>query len=162
RTGPDTVTAQLYHHADLPAPPDGFADTIANAYPGRFTRLELRGPRPLDVDLCPAVMLVDLLGLSGVAARDRRDVAAELAASPARAGGGGNHPRYRNVTWDAERRWRVPDVNLTIVGHFLRADIARMFGSRFVAGLRDGGPTPHRSGSRDSGRCSGTSRGMPA
>lgn len=45
----------------------------------------------------------------------------------------------RNVAWDEQRqRWKVPDVRLTVVGHFLRADFGRLFGRRFLAGLRLG------------------------
>jgi hypothetical protein len=137
---PAAVVVQVYHHPDLPEPPDGFADGLADGYPGRVERLIVRPPQLLTNNLSPAAMVADLLGLTGFAGRDRGDVAVELAATPAPADGRGAH-LLRDVRWDARSHtWRAPEVRLELVCHFLRADLARLFGSRFVGRMRAGGP----------------------
>src|SRR5207245_979403 len=47
---------------------------------------------------------------------------------------GGSPP---NLKWDPRgKRWKVPDLPVTLVGHFLRVDFCRIFGSAFINSLR--------------------------
>lgn len=45
-------------------------------------------------------------------------------------------------TWSkSSRRWRIPEIEITLVGHFLPADLARAFGQAFFDSLFE--PTPY-------------------
>lgn len=106
---------------------------------GRFcSSVEVRPVKLLRPDLSPARMFADLFGVADVdivsrpaawAMREALAPAAEAAPPAARA-------RRRKEP----RRWDVPTLPVTLVGHFLRADFGRIFGRKFWEDL--GSPHP--------------------
>jgi hypothetical protein len=120
------LVVQLYRSPLIPAPPRKF--DVGRYLPeglqgpgGTCGRVVLRPTRLLTADLSPGRILADVLGLRGLRVVPRALGDATLAAEgPAGRRKGG----------------KVPRVDLTLVGHFLRADIGRLFGTRFWDGLR--------------------------
>jgi hypothetical protein len=138
RAGPGELAVQVYRSEAVPPPPAGFS--LAGYLPlapdsyGRFCDEVVFLPvKPLAADLSPALVLRDLLGLGGLTALSRLD-------GRGRIGQFGDPPegvagKPTNVL-PARRGWRVPEVNVTAVGHYLPADLARVFGRDFLAGLK--------------------------
>ncbi len=96
----------------------------------------IRPARPLSADLSPATMARDLLGLS-----DAQVVPLDIGLLDI--GRFAECPRLgqlklpEGVVWNQKKqKWKIPTLDLTLVGHFLRADIARLFGQGFLGGLK--------------------------
>jgi hypothetical protein len=137
RLDEQTVAVQLYRAATVPDLPQNFiiADYLLPGQYGRFFRnVQLRPVKPLATDLSPARLALDLLGRPDA---DVRSLDAgeryrqRLAHVPGRVGA------PANLSWDdRHRRWKVPALNFTLVAHFLRADLGRVFGRDFWDSLK--------------------------
>src|SRR5262245_55773209 len=104
----DAVHVQVYRDPDVPDPPSPV--DLGSAY-GRFAaRVDFLPVKELTPDFSPSAMLLDLLGLP--------DTRLER---PPEVGAGGELPKR---------------LRLVLVGHFLCADVARLFGCRFLDRLR--------------------------
>src|SRR5262249_27526411 len=127
-----TLAVQLYHSPAIPPPP-------ATLDPGRYLpvatydrfceRVILRPALPLTRDLSPMRLWRDVTGQTDLAILTRAEGLSFLdrldqAAMPP-----------NGVRW-SRGRWRVQEVQLTLVGHFLRADLCRIFGADFWHSLR--------------------------
>jgi hypothetical protein len=135
----ETLVVQIYRDRTVPDLPadfslDRYLSLTEDKY-GRFCkRILLRPLQPLTSDLSPSRMALDLLGLPG-RVLSRAAGRAAIGRFSSVVGPGLGYPR--NVMHDARReRWLIPTVHLTFVGHFLRADFARLFGREFLDGLR--------------------------
>jgi hypothetical protein len=136
RLDDDTLAVQVYRS---PAVPNLPADFDADAYlpQHKYSKVIIRPVRHLAADLSPMTMARDLLGLDAVQVMTRKegftlrgDFDSPGAWVP------------KNVTSKkrkGKRRWTVPSINLTMVGHFLTADFFRAWGRDFFEGvLADG------------------------
>jgi hypothetical protein len=140
RLGPEAVAVQVYRSRAVPDLPHSFsADSYFPPGPGGygpfFRDVVVRPVRPLTPDLSPMRMLRDLYGLAELNVISRHDGLArvDLFGVP---GPAVPVPVPTNVKRDPRTgRWRVPDVRLTLVGHFLTADFARIHGRDFLEGL---------------------------
>jgi hypothetical protein len=137
----DMIAVQLYRSADVPELPDDFdihahLPLTQEGY-GRFCKLiYLRPVKMITPDLSPAVMLRDLYGISKLEVKSRLEGQEHLQhfGTPDVPG---ETPVPQNVTWKKKPgEWQVPSINLTLVGHFLRADFCRVFGQRFYDVLK--------------------------
>jgi hypothetical protein len=140
RLGPDRLAVQMYHHEMLPCQPaDCEPDFSVAGYRARFTRLEIRPFKVLTSNLSPGAMITDILGIDGFESFSRSAAHGFIRSIGVPPDRDTVHPEYRNVRWNGKKQiWQVPEVNLTIIGHFLRADICRMFGWKFVNDMRSG------------------------
>jgi hypothetical protein len=123
------LAVQLYHSPSIPSPPPTFD---VQRYlprslqrPGVCERVILRPVQPLTDDLSPGLILADVLDLKDVRVVTRANGDAVLAMEEA-----GEWPHTRRKVS------KVPCIDLTLVGHFLRVDIGRLFGTLFWDGLR--------------------------
>ena len=132
RVRPDRIAVQLYRDPAVPGLPRGF-DVAAYLPP---TPEGSSGPREVILrpmatirpDLSPVAILSDLFGLRGVAPCPRQEGRLRL--------DGGPTDGPTNGTWDRRAgRWKVPALRLVLVGHFLPADLGRIFGREFYDGL---------------------------
>jgi hypothetical protein len=139
RKDPDTIAVQLYRSAVVPELPQGF--DIGTYLPlteeryGRFCKaIELRPVLPLTPDLSPVRMWHDLLGLEGLTALSRLEGERYIASfdDPA----AGFIPPVGVVRHKRRSGWKVPEITIVFVGHFLTADLGRVFGRDFLAGLK--------------------------
>ena len=130
----DTVAVKVYRDHSVPALPRGFDITQyvppdIQTYGRFFNRLVLRPAGPTTPQLSPARYLIDLLGLKGVEVLSRRE-GGEALAGFCQAHG------PANGEWDVRvKAWRIPKLEIVLVGHFLAADFNRMFGNEFLRGL---------------------------
>jgi hypothetical protein len=135
----ETLVVQIYRDRTVPDLPadfslDRYLSLTEDKYGLFCKRILLRPVQPLTSDLSPGRMALDLLGLPGRVLSRAAGRAAIGRFSPVVGPGLGYPP---NVIHDARRdRWVIPPVHLTLVGHFLRADFARLFGREFLDGLR--------------------------
>src|SRR5262249_23439633 len=131
RIGKDALAVQVYRSADVPRPPRGFdpAHYLLDGARARFVRRILYRPvKLIEPTLSPVRMVAALLGISGLRPLSRADGQALI--------DGSEEARPTNASWDARRRaWRTPTIRLVLVGHFLSADLGRVFGRDFYAGL---------------------------
>jgi hypothetical protein len=140
RLGPEAIAVQVYRSRAVPDLPLSFAPADyfppgPGGYGPFFHDVVVRPVRPLTPDLSPLRMLRDLYGLAGLNVLSRHDGLAriDLFGVP---GPAVPLPVPINVKSDPRTgRWRVPDVRLTLVGHFLTADFARIHGRDFLEGL---------------------------
>jgi hypothetical protein len=124
RLSPRQVAVQVYRSSAIPPLPRDFQ--VADYLPtdpekyGRFiAKAALRKTRKITPDLSPVLMLTDLFRLEGVEPVSRHD-------GQQRATQAQNATPRRNSS-----RLAVPAIRLVIIGHFLTADIGRMFGSDY-------------------------------
>jgi hypothetical protein len=133
-----SLAVQLYHSPLIPPPPPfdikEYLPKPLQAAGQPCERVILRPARLLTDDLSPGRVLVDVLGLGRIVADVLGLVGVEVvtrasgdAVLAAEQPAGGRRGR---------EGYRLPCVDLTLVGHFLRADITRLFGTRFWNSLR--------------------------
>jgi hypothetical protein len=159
------VRARVYRDLSIPDLPAGFnlADAVMPAgspYRALCDGLDVRSAGPITPELSPAVMARDLLDLPAAVPLSRAEFLRRTAGL-----GRDSGPPFANAEWNPrDRTWRVPTVRLTVVCHFQRADLGRMFGAGFFADLgaaanvRLTGHHSHRRG----GRCAPHRRRPPA
>jgi hypothetical protein len=124
----EAVAVQVYRDASIPDPPPDFdSGAAATRYRPFCAGLEWRPVKPLTPTLSPGRMLLDLLGLDEVCP------SVVLGRPPLPAGSSPN----AEVLGEKAGRLR-----LVLVGHSLRADIARFFGRHFLDALK--GPPGRR------------------
>jgi len=129
------LAVKLYRSPSVPPLPEDFdtsefLPTTEEAY-GRFCRqIVIREVALLSEGLSPVQLLSDLLNLHSVRAISRDEGDKTLADPELNPDQG---------EWDDERRrWRLPKIELVVIGHFLTADLGRIFGHQFYAGLLNG------------------------
>lgn len=123
RVGKDLIV-QLYRSKSIPLPPAHFnSELFLDAKLGEhYDRVVLRPVKTIHAALSPTEILLDLTGLSGLPTfrRDERHLIwpREL----------GDLFEPRNVEWKKESQWNIPEMALRFGGHFLPADLGRLFG----------------------------------
>jgi hypothetical protein len=134
RVEPDTLAVQLYRSPQIPELPADFdvrryVSPRRAAYGRFFNGLELRPVGLITPDLSPVRLLKDLFQLPDLSPCTC-DEAQRLWDSWSAIEG------PANGTWNERCEiWEVPCISLTIVCHFLAADLLRMFGRDFYCGL---------------------------
>ena len=134
RLDPRTIVVQVYKSDSIPELPADFdlGRFLPTArYSRFFDRVILLPIRPITRRLSPVTIVHDLLGVSDLEALTRkrgmeivRDYNAARADLPSTA------------EWnDRKKRWRVPALRLSMVGHYLPADLYRVFGSEYLTEL---------------------------
>jgi hypothetical protein len=132
------LAVQLYRSPLIPDLPgdfklDAYATLTAQGY-GRFCeQIILRPVKLLTPDLSPARMHADLCDVSGLNFLTRLSgvYLIEGFDDP-------QQPTSLPPNVKARERgdgWCIPEIQLTFIGHFLRADICRMFGREFISHL---------------------------
>jgi hypothetical protein len=131
RIDADTLVVQVYRSPAVPGLPDSFEQALY--IPGdRYGCVVVRPVLPLTPNLSPLRMVRDLFGFTGLEFLTRREGRLrtekfdhhEKAAVPA------------NVWYvKRNRRWEIPSIRLTMVGHFLSADFLRIWGRDFFESL---------------------------
>jgi hypothetical protein len=128
----DRVRVQIYHAPDIPPPPpDCFGKTFTDRFP---EQVEVLPAKVVSPDLSPGRVLADLLGLP------HADFLSRHEGDALRQGQADDHdPRRRGLRSGKKQRQRSPDshprINVTLIAHFLRADLLRAFGRDFYGGL---------------------------
>src|SRR6185312_10776901 len=103
----DEIRLQLYYSPQVPPPPRG---CFGRSFIGRFPeRVVVLPPKPISSDLSPARVLAGILGLPE----------AEYLSRSA----GDDHPEPRAPRECKRGRRRLPRIDVTLVGHFLRVDL---------------------------------------
>lgn len=138
RIGPHTLAVQLYRSPAVPGLPAGFE--VEKYLPperyGQFFRgIVVRPVKPLSADLSPMRMIADLFDLDGIEILTRAE-GRGLIDGFGTPDEPGPAVRPENAVWQPRKqRWKLPRLTVTLVGHYLRADLARLFGRDFTAGL---------------------------
>ena len=120
------IRVQLYHSPGIPPPPAGcFGKPFQKRFPDRVVVLP---PRTITHDLSPARILADLFGLP------QAEYLSRYAGEDRRAGDIPNGLRRK------KRSGKSPDATLhriaiEVSGHYLSADLLRMFGRTFLTNL---------------------------
>jgi hypothetical protein len=134
RLDADTLAVQVYRSPAVPGLPESW-DQEPYLPSQQYGYVLVRPVLPLTPDLSPLRMLRDLFGLTGVEFLTRPEGSRRVehfddpeAAVPA-------NVRYVRRA----RRWDVPAVSLTLVGHYLTADFFRIWGRDFLGGLLEDG-----------------------
>jgi hypothetical protein len=143
RIGPNTIAVQIYRSASVP---EHDVEQVQDHAALRIFRernlcaeVLLRPMRLLPFDLSPAVMARDLFGATGVQVLSLREGNSRIDRFAERPEPG-LFPCPINVVRNSKtKRWVIPYVELTLVGHFLRADFARIHGQHFIFNLKDRG-----------------------
>jgi hypothetical protein len=119
-----TLNLKLYRAPTIPRLADfKFGNYKAGIPSGVLGDWRRRSSGLLTPDRSPARILVDLFNLKGVRPVSRLDGYERLRNQALDLPGG---------TWSGtSRRWRIPEVDVVLVGHFLPADLARAFGPTF-------------------------------
>lgn len=135
RVNPKSIMVQLFRSPSVPPLPKTFEvsrylPTHADAYGKYVQRISLRPVEALTRELSPTRMLAKLLKVPDLKALSRRE--GERLVKNADIG-------FREATWDSERgRWKLPKIKIILVGHFLTADLGRIFGQEFYRDLFSG------------------------
>jgi hypothetical protein len=130
RIDAETLAVQVYRSTAVPNLPADFDDE-SFLPPDRYGRVVVRPVRPISPDLSPTRMYQDLFDVPALEILSRKEGTQlqEHFGEP-----GIRMPS--NVGYDKRgRRWRVPSLNLTVVGHFLTADFCRLWGRQFLDDL---------------------------
>ena len=141
RIAPDTVAVQIYRASavpDLPADFDlgRYIRTTPDSYGQFFSTVEVRPVKVLTPDLSPARVVRDLFQVQGLnilsrpAAWHLLNLFTPLANSAGTSFAANVRHRKQFPYWD------IPQVGITLVGHFLRADFGRLFGRKLWQDLR--------------------------
>src|SRR5262249_43466576 len=125
RLDADTLVVQVYRSAAVPDLPTGWDQSrylpITDEKYGRFCkRIIVRPLQLISADLSPARMVRDLydLGDLHIVSRAEGRLFIDLLHLPEYP-----HPILQppNLSWDKRRkRWKIPQLLVTLVGHFLR------------------------------------------
>jgi len=126
----DELRVQLYYSPEIPAPPAGcFGKSFSNRFP---VPVKVMQPKPISPVLSPARMLADLFGLLPATHLSRYEGdlrRLKLLETSGNAIASGNKGRKTS------RLPQLPRIDVTMVGHFLRADFLRAFGRDFYKEL---------------------------
>jgi hypothetical protein len=130
----DTLAVQVYRSPAVPGLPAAF-DHSRYLPADRYGRVVVRPVRALTPDLSPTGMVRDLCDLTDLTILSRRE------GSRLREQLGNSGSAVPTNVWQdrRSRRWKVPALRLTVVGHFLSADFCRLWGREFLAGLLQDG-----------------------
>ena len=133
RVRPDRIAVQVYRAAAIPALPrefdlGAFLPPTPEAPGGPARGVTLRPLAAIRPDLSPVAILRDLYALLEVTPCSLREGRQRLEAGPADGPTNGSWSRRAG-------RWEVPTLHLVLVGHFLRADLGRIFGRDFYDDL---------------------------
>ncbi len=136
RIGNDVIV-QLYRSREIPEPasfdPDKYLEINHRT---RMNNLILRPIKSIKADLSPRDILLDLFSLSGLPGMDRGKGGFLISG-----GDDSSHCQEwepSNGEWDEKSGvWRVPEIQINLVGHFLTADLGRAFGRSFYKSLFD-------------------------
>jgi hypothetical protein len=139
RIKPEMISVQIYRSPAIKKPPSTFnissyVPTTQDAY-GRFAdQVVFRDVLPIESSLSPALILGDLFAIPRITPCSRHEGRQRLdqAVTPDLPYNADRNPRTR--------QWRVPTIHVVFVGHFLRADLAHIFGSEFYESLLRPGP----------------------
>lgn len=137
----DTLAIQVYRRPDVPPPPEDFdVGAFLPLTPDRYGKFDFRQViwrpvKPITSRLSPGQMLLDLFGDNATDLPPLLPYAAGLARP--RPLEPGTRVRPEDV-WDGPLRpERLPGVGITLIGHFLRADLGRL-GRDWYASLDPG------------------------
>ncbi len=123
-----SIRVQLYRSDLTPSLPKNLP--WSRYVPNDCPPLEILPVARITSILSPARILLRLWGICRAQILDR---AATLAMVEGR---GAWVPA--NATWDeAKKRWKVPAINIRLIGHLLPADLCHLFGSHFFASIFD-------------------------
>ena len=126
------IFVQVYH-SDVVPPPQSFQ--VSNYVPrqqyGKFCRrIFLRPFLPITTELSLAQILMDLVGIYSPRTRDRTS-GARIAHDQ-----GAWFMQSVKAHWDEARgEWKLPTIRVHMIGHFLPADLGRVFGAEFSKSL---------------------------
>ena len=129
RSAPNEITVQLYRDPQLAAPHKSLTRLVNVGVSNPKVTLEqinLRPPRLITADLSPANLIADLCGVPLVPF-DTDDAGRILADRDANVPGAKWEKRHR--------RWKPQKVKVIIIGHFLDADLLRIFGANYLRTL---------------------------
>lgn len=147
------VRVQLYYSPEIPPPrADWFGKPFLKRFPGRVVVLPAR---EITHDLSPARMLADVFGLPQAEYLSRYEGDDRRAA-------GDHAERVRRQKGTAPPLDVPHRIAVVVSGHFLRADLLRMFGRAFLKNLLDPEGRPAAVGLRDSKVIGFTGTGGPA
>jgi hypothetical protein len=130
-----TVAAKIYRSMTIPGIPKDFdpREYLPPAdYGWLFDHMILRPTTFISPRISPSRMLRDVFDIADLQILTRpegQDLVDSLRI--------GQEGLPANLAWDfKKRRWRVPALRVTLVGHFLPADFYRIFGRSFLDSLR--------------------------
>ena len=133
----NALIAKVYRSKSIPCPTDRFdvrRYLLQDKYDRFFENLWLRCAGTIKPSLSPGRMLKDLYGVHEADCLSRQEGLKRLS---------DKFDGPANREWCKRRgRWVVPAITLQLIGHFLPADFARIFGRDFYADLLD--PTVDR------------------
>lgn len=130
RVRPDHIAVQVYRAQAVPRLPDSFelahhAKITTATYGPSCRHVVLRPVRLIEPTMSPVRLVSDLFGIPDTVAHSRREGLRRLEG----AGGPDGPP---NATWQPRSgQWTVPTIRVVLIGHFLTADFARLFGRAF-------------------------------
>jgi hypothetical protein len=124
---------KLYHSPAIAEPSDfTFKNYKAEIPAGLLSRWRRQPPGLLIPDRSPVRVLTDMFDLQGVRPVSRLDGYERLLREDF---------NPREGMWSkSSRRWRVPEIEICLVGHFLPADLARAFGHEFFDNIFEQAP----------------------
>tara|TARA_R110002095_G_scaffold179895_1_gene157401 strand:- start:215 stop:3217 length:3003 start_codon:yes stop_codon:yes gene_type:complete len=123
------IMVHLFHSPSIPSLPDDFDQEVFlptskdNSY-GKFCqKFVIRKPSKLNIQLSPVRILRSLLRLPHLKAISKAEIEPLIQ---------DRNQEYREAKWDSEKeQWKLPTIRIVLIGHFLTADIGRLFGSSF-------------------------------
>jgi hypothetical protein len=135
RIDDDILAVKLYRSPSVPPLPedfdvDQFLPRTAEAYGQFCSQIRIDEVDVLSEELSPVRLLSHLYSLGPLRAISRHE-GDRLLRNP--------ELNLDGAEWDdARRRWRLPKIELVLIGHFLTADLARIFGRQFYTDLLAG------------------------
>ena len=128
RRSNDVVEIQIYRSPSVPKP-HVLKEVKRNIlgeeskYISFLKRLVLHPVKAITKDLSPATLLIDferLAHANPISLSEGKKLLSDSSAN------------FQHAEWDDKRKtWKVPVITIKIIGHYLYADIARVFGSKF-------------------------------
>jgi hypothetical protein len=136
RIGKDIVV-QIYRSKDIPDLPGSFqrAEYLPPSQYDRFCRKTVLRPiRPITSDISPGKLLLDLFGIGGPRTDSR--ARGKWIVHDKVPGEAKDFLEPCNADWDTKHgKWAIPTIHIHMIGHFLTADLCRVFGSFFQTSL---------------------------
>jgi hypothetical protein len=121
------LCVQVYRSSEIEEPPALNLAEILGGLDGGLTLPRVYRIGILTRDLSPLRIIGDLLGIQDVISVSR-EIGYQRLRNP--------DVQPLNGEWDQRRGgWRVPQINVVLVGHFLAADLSRVFGRNFFREL---------------------------